>query len=124
MERLRKIGFSKLTPLDEALELLFSQIYINPVEKVEVINSLNRVLAKGIISEINIPPFDRSNKLHMALSRAAAHAEQVASAVQLSEGMHFITARKKIRAALDEDGITQKIDKLVAELLEGNAITP
>ena len=77
-----------------------------------------------VILSLPIPPFDRSNRLHMALSRAAAHAEQVASAVQLNEGTHFITARKKIRAALDEDGITHKIDKLVAELLEGNSITP
>ena len=77
-----------------------------------------------VILSLPIPHFDSSNKLHTALSRAAAHAEQVASAVQLNEGMHFITARKRIRAALDEDGISQKIDKLVAELLEGNAITP
>jgi SAM-dependent methyltransferase len=77
-----------------------------------------------VILSLPIPTFDSSNKLHMALSRAAAHAEHVASAVQLTEGTHFITARKRIRAALDEDGITQKMDKLVAELLEGNTITP
>jgi hypothetical protein len=77
-----------------------------------------------VILSLPIPPFDSSTKLHMALSRAAAHAEHVASAVQLTEGTHFITARKRIRAALDEDGITQKMDKLVAELLEGNTITP
>lgn len=77
-----------------------------------------------VILSLPIPSFDSSNKLHRALSKAAAHAEQVASAVQLNEGTHFITARKIIRAALDEDGITHKIDKLVAELLEGNSITP
>jgi len=77
-----------------------------------------------VILSLPIPTFDRSNKLHMALSRAAAHAEKVASAVQLEERIHFITARKKIRTALAKNGITPKIDKLVAELLEGNAIIP
>ncbi|MFC1977383.1 Eco57I restriction-modification methylase domain-containing protein [Chloroflexota bacterium] len=77
-----------------------------------------------VILSLPIPTFDSSKKLHKALSTAAAHAEQVASKVQFNEGTYFSTARKKIRAALDEDGISQKIDKLVAELLEGNAITP
>ncbi|MBI2849888.1 MAG: N-6 DNA methylase [Chloroflexi bacterium] len=71
-----------------------------------------------VILSLPIPAFDNSNKLHKAMATAAAHAEKVAAAVELEEKMHFITARKKIRAALIEDGISQKIDKLVAELLE------
>lgn len=76
-----------------------------------------------VILSLPIPTFDNTNKLHKALSTAAAHAEKVASAVQLEEGIHFITARKKIRAALDEDGVASKIDKLVAEVLKGNVAT-
>jgi hypothetical protein len=68
-----------------------------------------------------IPQFDRTNKLHRGLVRAAAHAEQVAATVQLSDGMHFVKARQNIRGALREDGVVQKIDKLVAELLENKA---
>jgi SAM-dependent methyltransferase len=49
-----------------------------------------------VILSLPIPSFDRSNKLHRALARAAAHAEQVAAAVKLSEGMHFVKARQKI----------------------------
>lgn len=60
MEKLRKIGFSRLTPLDDALEKLFSRIQLNPIEEIEVIESLNRILATDIISEMDIPPFDRS----------------------------------------------------------------
>jgi len=74
-----------------------------------------------VILSLPIPSFDRSNKLHRALARAAAHAEQVAAAVKLSEGMHFVKARQKIRAALREDGVAEKIDQLVAELLKNKA---
>ncbi len=60
MEKLRKIGFSKLTPLEDALEKLFSHIQLNPIEELEIIEALNRVLAVDIISEMDIPPFNRS----------------------------------------------------------------
>lgn len=70
-----------------------------------------------VMLSLPIPPFDGSNKLHRELAKAAGHAERIAAAVQLSEGMRFVKARQKIRAALHEDGIAQKIDSLVAELL-------
>ena len=38
-------------------------------------------------------------------------------AVPLTEGMHFVTARKRIRAALVEDGAAGQIEALVARLL-------
>jgi len=60
MDRLRKIGFSKLTILEDALDLLFTHIKLNPIEEVEITDSLNRILAVNILSEIDIPPFDRS----------------------------------------------------------------
>ncbi|NVM36426.1 MAG: molybdopterin molybdotransferase MoeA [Candidatus Lokiarchaeota archaeon] len=60
MEKLHKIGFSKLTPLEEALEKLFSKIHVNPIEEIIIKEVLNRILAEDIISEIDIPPFDRS----------------------------------------------------------------
>jgi molybdenum cofactor synthesis domain-containing protein len=60
VEKLRKIGFSKLTPVKEALEKLFSHIKLNPIEEIELSNALNRILAINIVSKIDIPPFDRS----------------------------------------------------------------
>jgi len=60
LEKLRKIGFSRLTPLEDALEKLFSRIQLNPMEEIEVNESLNRILAIDIVSEMDIPPFDRS----------------------------------------------------------------
>ncbi|MHA2281226.1 MAG: molybdopterin molybdotransferase MoeA [Promethearchaeota archaeon] len=60
MEKLRRIGFSKLTPVEEALEKLFSHIIVNPYEEIDLTNVLNRVLATDIVSEIDLPPFNRS----------------------------------------------------------------
>lgn len=76
-----------------------------------------------VMLSLPIPHFDSSNKVHKALAKAATHAEQIAAAVELKEGMHFVRARQKIRAALKEDGIAQKIDKLVTELLGVSPIT-
>jgi len=70
-----------------------------------------------VIVSLPIPRFDAANKLHAQLAKAAVHAEEVATGVQLAEGMHFVKARQKIRAALNEDGVAQTIDKLVAKLL-------
>ncbi len=60
MEKLRKIGFSKLTPLVDAMEKLFSKIHLNPIEEINIKEALNRTIAENIISGIDIPPFDRS----------------------------------------------------------------
>jgi len=70
-----------------------------------------------VMLSLPIPLFNGSNKLHSALVRAATHAEKVAAAVELKEGMHFIRARQRIREALRNDGIAQKMDEMVAELL-------
>ena len=60
LEKLRKIGFSKLIPLEDALKNLFSHIQLNPIEEIEINDVLNRILAIDIICEMDIPPFDRS----------------------------------------------------------------
>ncbi|MFW9773330.1 MAG: gephyrin-like molybdotransferase Glp [Candidatus Thorarchaeota archaeon] len=60
MEKLRKIGFSKLTPINDALGKLFSKIQESSIEEIEIKHALNRILAEDIVSELDIPPFDRS----------------------------------------------------------------
>ena len=60
IEKLRKIGFSKLTSLEDALEKLFSRIQLNDIEEIEINSSLNRILATDVITEIDLPPFNRS----------------------------------------------------------------
>ena len=64
-----------------------------------------------------IPRFDPQTALHLELAAEATHAEEVAAAVELREGMHFVQARRAIRAALAADGVAGRIDGLVAQLL-------
>lgn len=60
LERLRKIGFSQLTSLEDALTNLFPLINLNSIETIQTAEAFNRVLAEDIFSEFDIPPFNRS----------------------------------------------------------------
>ena len=64
-----------------------------------------------------VPRFDAQDALHLELAAEAARAEEVAAAVELEEGMHFVKARREIRTALAVDGVAGRIDGLVAQLL-------
>ena len=65
-----------------------------------------------------IPRYDSANALHRRLSEAAETAEDVAGLVPVKEGDYFVSARKRIRAALSEHGIAATLESLAAELLE------
>ena len=60
MERLRKVGFSKLISLDDAIKKINPLIKLNNVIEIDVSSALNYILAIDIESEFDIPPFDRS----------------------------------------------------------------
>lgn len=60
LKNLRKIGFSKLTLLDDALKRIGSLVGPTSITEIDTTNSLNRILGEDIISELDIPPFDRS----------------------------------------------------------------
>ncbi|MFX1410337.1 MAG: gephyrin-like molybdotransferase Glp [Promethearchaeota archaeon] len=60
MERLRKIGFSKLTSLEDAIKKLDSHIKFTSIEEIQTSKALNRILADDIVSNIDIPPFERA----------------------------------------------------------------
>jgi hypothetical protein len=74
-----------------------------------------------VMFNLPIPRFDGNDKLHLELAKAAAKAKALAAAVELPEGVKFQRARGLIRAALVEAGLAQKIDALVARLLDGEA---
>jgi molybdenum cofactor synthesis domain-containing protein len=60
VERLRKIGFSKLTSVEDALNLLFSKVQSTRTKEIETSKALHRVLAQNIESQIDVPSFDRA----------------------------------------------------------------
>jgi hypothetical protein len=72
-----------------------------------------------VMFTLPIPRFDPTVSLHAELAAAAADAEALAATVVLPEGVKFQRARKLVRDALAEAGIAQRIDALVARLLDG-----
>ena len=72
-----------------------------------------------VIFNLPIPRFDADNPLHNAIAEAAREAEVIAASVPLPGNIKFQRARGFIRAVLTEAGIAQRIDALVARLLDG-----
>jgi SAM-dependent methyltransferase len=72
-----------------------------------------------VIFNLAIPRFDSKDKLHVALSKAAAEAEQIALGVEMPAGVKFRRARALVRGAIAKAGVAKRIDDLVARLLEG-----
>ena len=72
-----------------------------------------------VVFNLPIPRFDAKIKLHRDLAAAAEQAEAIAVAVALPQGVKFQRARGIVRAALTEAGLSQRIDALVSELLDG-----
>jgi hypothetical protein len=71
-----------------------------------------------VMFNLPIPRFDPADGLHGALADAAAEAEHVAAVVELPEGVRFQQARRLVRSALAEAGLSQRIDALVVDLID------
>ncbi|MGQ9788822.1 MAG: molybdopterin molybdotransferase MoeA [Candidatus Hadarchaeaceae archaeon] len=56
----RMRGFSKYIRLSEALKIILSRAQCLCSEKVPLESGLGRVLAEDVVSNVNVPPFDRS----------------------------------------------------------------
>ena len=70
LDKLKKVGFSRLTSLDDAIAKLEPFIKMNPIEKAKIDVALNRVLATDVETALDIPPFDRSAMDGYALKAA------------------------------------------------------
>ena len=62
MSRSRKVGFSKLLNIDDVLEKFFSYGVVHRIqaEEVPIVSSVGRVLASNLVTNIDLPPYDRS----------------------------------------------------------------
>ena len=98
---MRLRGFQKLTPIENALQLLFDNLSIERLNLVTIPlhEAQNRVLAEDIIAEEDIPRFDRS-----AVDGYAVKAEDTFEASQFKPKTLRIT---------DEDGVGSKQAKKV-----------
>jgi hypothetical protein len=72
-----------------------------------------------VMFTLPIPSFNSSDPLHNALAAAGAQAEGIAAKVDIPDGLHFQTARRRVREALAEAGVSAEIDALVPRLLDG-----
>jgi SAM-dependent methyltransferase len=71
-----------------------------------------------------IPLFDTTQPLHRRLVALTAKASEVASKVELADGMGFQAARRLIRQELAIAGISAMLDSTVTELLATNLSLP
>jgi hypothetical protein len=69
------------------------------------------------IFDADIPVFDPSHERHLALVELVARAEEVAADVEVAPRERFQKVRKRIRFALQKEGITRDIDELVDAIL-------
>lgn len=72
-----------------------------------------------VMFNLPIPRFEAKNPLHKAIAEAAREAEMIAAAVPVPGNIKFQRARSLIRAALKDASVAQRIDRLVAGLLDG-----
>ncbi|WP_206934262.1 N-6 DNA methylase [Roseococcus thiosulfatophilus] len=70
----------------------------------------------NLMWELPIPEFDARGPAHQALAGLAAEAEALAKSVPLREGAYFTEHRRAIRAALEQAGLTARLDAAVAAL--------
>jgi hypothetical protein len=69
------------------------------------------------IFQLPIPLYEPTYDAHRQLAELAKHAEDVAQAVELPSGVAFQALRRRIRAALAEDGVGWEINELTEALL-------
>ena len=69
------------------------------------------------VFNLPIPLFDKDDGLHRQLVVAAKAAEKVAGRVDVEPGAYFLRTRRAVRKALAEDGIGDRVEELVGDLL-------
>lgn len=115
-----KLYYAAVSGLDEARYLTAALNSKTAQERTAPLQSRGQWGARDIhkwILTLPIPRFDGENALHLELAAEGAEAERIAAEVELPDGAGFVKARQIIRAALAADGVAQRIDARVAQLL-------
>jgi molybdopterin molybdotransferase len=79
------VGFKNLTPISQALQIVFRNLpkKATSLEKVPVSSALGRILAEDVVSEVNIPSFEKSTKDGFAVIAEDTHGAIPSSPVLL-----------------------------------------
>jgi len=99
------------------IAILNSETARKQVEGLQAVGQFGARHFDKVMFTLPIPRFDASEELHEKLAGLAAQAEAVAASVAFEECVKFQRARKLVRDALAEAGISQQIDEAVRELL-------
>jgi N-6 DNA Methylase len=94
-------------------------------KKIETLQSRGQWGARDfdkVMFTLPIARFDPKNPLHTKLSTAGVEAEKIAAKLEIPQAMHFQTARRRVRQALEELCLSRQIDDLVLQLL-GRSMT-
>lgn len=114
-----KLYWATATGLDEARYLtavLNSTTLLELVRPLQARGEHNPRDFDKYIFQIPIPLYDPDSPQHRELTELAERAEAVAVAVELP-AVSFQAQRRRIRQALDQDGVAQKTDDAVKQLL-------
>lgn len=126
------------TILDDPQEIIEHALYWLPARSLDEARYLNVILnapvttsevseyqSKGLFGNrhfdtyvwmLPFPVFDSSDDLHQSISALGADCEAVAEGVDL-DGVQFQAARKRVRAAFENAGLTERMNNLVGELI-------
>src|SRR5690606_25680675 len=107
-----KLYWTSVTTREEGLYLAAVLSSETARKKVETLQSRGQWGARDfdkVMFTLPIPRFDPKNPLHGELAVAGAEAEKTAAKVDISDGMHFQTARRRVREALAESGVAARI---------------
>ena len=88
--------------------------------KIAVLQSRGRFGARDfdkLVFELAIPRFDARDPVHRDLVQVAREAERAASTVDLAPDVYFVRARRIVRLALQQKGLFQRLEALVAKLV-------
>ncbi|MEM4472329.1 MAG: molybdopterin molybdotransferase MoeA [Archaeoglobaceae archaeon] len=84
-------GFKELEPVDVAIEKMMGKLKVLEVELVDIQNCAGRVLARDVISKVDLPEFDRS-----AVDGYALKAEDTFGASQMNPAFLKIVGKVEI----------------------------
>lgn len=129
--------------LDDPRQIIEHKLYWLPVRGISEARYLTAILNAPVTTELvsqyqsrglfgardfdtyvwrlPIPRYDATEDLHEKIAELSAEAELIAADVDI-EGFGFQKARKLIRAALTQSGLTRMINAAVGEILQANEL--
>ncbi len=97
--------------------VLNSEVVRQQIAGIQAVGQFGARHFDKVMFTLPIPRFEPLNELHRTLASLGAKAEALSAQVVLDEGVKFQRARKLVRNALIEDGVSEEMDNAIRELL-------